>query len=386
MAPSTLHRAACLLLALGVQSCHGGTPEPSGPTRPSATADAARRARADGGTAESTSRSPSPRAQGLLPEPAAACSVEGTLTASVELGDPAGPLATIAGATSARYGVLADGGTFAVLRGPGLHARGYVQSVFYPKRDVPIGGILNLWREAPFAARGARVAAGAPSRSAVVVAIPEIKGFTPRAPLPATELPCDELSTSATERPAPAPPRFYTGVQGKVLELAATPGGPVLAEARDLELAAVVGVQGGFWRLKWYFVGGEVLAWTRAAGLTPRKGSDAELVNQLLASLPASAPATPPRGVTEGWAHRCETETTLSFRKQDRAVPLLTLRPVDLQVVNARDDLSEVMFVAPEFSLATIDSAPQAEALAGVTLLASSEALASCSRRHLAPR
>lgn len=296
----------------------------------------------------------------------------------MDLGDRAGSLAVVSGASAGRLLVLEAGGAFAELRGPGLHAKGFARAAVFAPRDLTIAGILTLWKEAALTP-----ASGDTALQTVKVALPELHGLTPRAPLPLPVLPCGELATSAAERGPPPSPRFYVNLRGKTLALAATPGGPIVAEARELELAAVTAAQGAYWRVRWYVPGGELHAWTRAAGLAPRRGSDAELVNQLLATLTATAATAPATADAPGLrVYRCERETLLLFARDGRAVPLVTLRPVDLQAVGAHGELTEVAFATPDFAQATIDTAPQTTALPGATMHVPTEWLGTCSQRR----
>ena len=377
--PHRLRQSLGLLAGLAglASACHEAPSHPTTPrAAPRPTAPAAR-------PAPPPARPPRPPPT-LLDEPTAGvvCAVEGPVTAPLELGDRDGPLTTVAGASAGRFLLLASGGVFVDLRGAGLHARGSARAAVFAPRDLTVAGILTLWKEAALTPAG-----GAAKARTVRVALPELRGVTPRAPLAQPELPCGELTTSAAERGPPPAPRFYVNLRGKTLELAATPGGPVVAEARDLELAAVTAAQGAYWRLRWYVPGGELHAWTRAAGLAPRRGSDAELVNQLLAA-PAATPAPPapaPAAPAEAWVYRCERETPLLFARDGRAVPLVTLRPVDLQLVGTRDELAEVTFATPDFAQATIDTAPQTAPLPGATMHLPTDWLSTCARRPARP-
>lgn len=375
--PHRLRQAPGLLVGLAglVSACHDAPPPPSPRVAPHPTARAARAAPL------TPARPPRPPPT-LLDEPAAGvlCAVEGPVTAPVELGDREGPLTSVAGATSGRFLVLASGGAFVELRGAGLHARGFARATVFAPRDLTVGGVLTLWKEAALTPAG-----GDAEAHTVKLALPELRGVTPRETLTPPTLPCGELTTSAAERGPPSPPRFYVNLRGKTLELAATPGGPIVAVARDLELAAVTAAQGAYWRVRWYVPGGELHAWIRAAGLAPRRGSDAELVNQLLAApATASAPA-PASAPVEAWVYRCERETPLLFAKDGRTVPLVMLRPVDLQLAGTHGDLAEVTFATPDFSQATIDTAPQTTALPGATMHVPTEWLSTCSRRPARP-
>lgn len=376
--PHRLRQARGLLLGLAglASACHEAPPPQASPrVAPRPTTRAAR-------PATPPPARPLARPTRLLDEPTAGvlCAVEGPITAPVELGDREGPLTSVAGASSGRFLVLASGGAFAELRGAGLHAKGFARATVFARRDLTVGGVLTLWKEAALTPAG-----GDAETRTVKVGLPELRGVTPREPLSPPELPCAELTTSAAERGPPSAPRFYVNLRGKTLELAATPGGAIVAEARDLELAAVTAAQGAYWRVRWYVPGGELHAWTRAAGLAPRRGSDAELVNQLLAAPAATTPApqaAPAAAPGEAWVYRCERETPLLFARDGRAVPLVTLRPVDLQLVGTRGDLAEVTFATPDFAQATIDTAPQTTALQGATMHLPTEWLSTCSQRR----
>ncbi|HQY59762.1 MAG TPA: hypothetical protein PK141_00070 [Polyangiaceae bacterium] len=363
-----------LLVGAGLASaCHEAPP-------PRASPRVARGPAARAVPAATPARPPAPPTK-LLDEPSGVvCAVEGPVTAPLELGDREGPLTTVTGASSGRFLVLGAGGAFVELRGAGLRARGFARASVFARQDLAIKGVLTLWKEAALAPAG-----GDAETHTVRVGLPELRGVTQRAPLPVPEVPCGELTTSAAERGPPSSPRFYVNLRGKRLELAATPGGPIVAEAHDLELAAVTAAQGAYWRVRWYVPGGELHAWTRAAGLAPRRGSDAELVNQLLAAPAGPTPAPPPAPgppPPEAWVYRCERETPLLFAKDGRTVALVTLRPADLQLVGTHGELAEVTFAPPEFSQATIDTAPQTMAIAGATMHLPTEWLSTCSQRR----